>query len=824
MYRTSIAARARLGMLSHASVAAYVRDFRACAKAFEMYIADRLASARGVPFWIWEDVDPAIKDARGMSRADTGVDVTDGETCIVQCKLRTASLTYGDCGTFFGCALAESDGRAFSQWPSLLIARNSCSKLSPVLARYLRTRRWDMPVLLAEFHDYVTACLAETPVSPVRAPPTVLRDYQIEAVELFCASLERPGYIVLPTGTGKNVIIVHAAERILRDPATSVLVFVPRIVLMEQTERTFAERGIAVTCIGDSRAPRSGARVTVCVFASAHKVDPTEFTVVVIDEAHFVQKQDIRADLEETVADEPEETEPEARSAYAALRVALALPTARLFSATLDIPPGAPACTRTIPAMIAEGYLCNFSLHVHVFEPGATNASLARHIVDNYESMIVFAPTRALGSSFCARMNAHSPGCAKFIDCDTPRLERNATIEAFRTGRLLYIVNVMLMTVGVDVPIAKGVCFLHMPASRTHVIQVIGRALRPHPDKRMAVVVLPIVSDASDTGAKRARDFMRVLAHSNVSFARSLRRGGAGYVDIDVVREEAIGAEAVATESESAAALLGVEIFDSMGRAAHSWQQRYGESLRIRTETNGAPPPAAAHESLRTWEQNQRALRATMSAERAALLERLPGWRWQLHETHDWQHMYDLSLRYREEHNAPPPSSGTHVAIWRWEAIQRMRRDGLSAERIAIMQQLPLWQWCPNDARWTSMYHEALQYRSTNEAPPSPGGTYRRIALWEHKQRAMRDRLPPERKALIDRLPRWEWDPLETKWDTRYASSKAYRTEHRGVGPPSTAPHKAIYAWEYQQRRRYDALCTGRRAALDSLPGWNDAP
>ena len=46
---------------------------------------------------------------------------------------------------------------------------------------------------------------------------------------------------------------------------------------------------------------------------------------------------------------------------------------------------------------------------------------------------------------------------------------------------------------------------VHMPASRTHVIQVIGRALRPHPDKRMAVVVLPIVSDASETAAKRAR-------------------------------------------------------------------------------------------------------------------------------------------------------------------------------------------------------------------------------------------------------------------------------------------------------------------------------
>ena len=87
MYRASIAARARLGILTHGDIDSYVDDYHASAKAFEMFIADKLARARGVPFWTWEDLDPEIKDARGMSHADTGVDVTDGAACVVQCKL-----------------------------------------------------------------------------------------------------------------------------------------------------------------------------------------------------------------------------------------------------------------------------------------------------------------------------------------------------------------------------------------------------------------------------------------------------------------------------------------------------------------------------------------------------------------------------------------------------------------------------------------------------------------------------------------------------------------------------------------------------------------
>jgi hypothetical protein len=45
---------------------------RACAKLFEMYTANVLSDIHGTEFVLWEDLDPAIKEARCMSRADTG--------------------------------------------------------------------------------------------------------------------------------------------------------------------------------------------------------------------------------------------------------------------------------------------------------------------------------------------------------------------------------------------------------------------------------------------------------------------------------------------------------------------------------------------------------------------------------------------------------------------------------------------------------------------------------------------------------------------------------------------------------------------------------
>ena len=736
MYRASIATRAQLGLLTHGSIAAYVDDFHACAKVFEMFIADRLSRARGVPFWIWEDLDPETKDARCMSRHDTGVDVSDGVQCIVQCKLRHRSLTWRECATFFASAIAIRQDPAVIQWSEMLIARNACSTLSRDIA-FLRATRKDMPVLLSEFRAYVAACAAQHVPAAV-FPAVVLRDYQLEAIELCCAEAG-PAYVVLPTGTGKNLIIVHATQRTLRDPNARVLVLVPRIMLMEQMKQVFDEYGIVVDCVGDGRW-QTRARVTVCVYDSAHKVRAELYTRVFIDEAHCVLTPLVYTEHEETdafgTADEPGA---ERLHGYRSVRRALGLQTARLFSATLDIPANAPRCTRGLREMIEAGYISDFTMHVHVVDPLATDSDIARFLIEHYDTMIIFAPTRAVCAAFCATMNALAPNgvIAMFIDCETTRHERRTILEAFRSGRILFLVTVRVLTTGYDEPRTKGVCFLHTPASKTHIVQAIGRCLRVHPDKRMAVVVLPIV--ARENGADRARDFMRVIASTDTRFALAMHRGGAGYVDVT-----SAGVDGFA--EESAAATMREDILE-MRTVYGFWDAKLDALVAYHAEHQRMPPRSGPYKWLGMWVRTQRFHQDTMTAARRGRLESYEWWTWGSRKDPNdeaWRRTHAELARHVAEHIEIP---GT---LAQWAITQRQQRHTMSADRRARLESHDWWVWDMHDAAWRAQYDAYVRHFDEHGEAVS--------SLWIYTQRRKRRTMRADRVALLESLPYWTWD------------------------------------------------------------------
>ena len=721
MYRASIATRARAGTRSHGSIAAYVNDFQASNKAFEFFVADKLTRERGVPFRVWGDLDPEIKAERGLTRANTGIDVTDGVSCAVQCKLRSASLTWRECSTFFGSAQAAAasdneDANTVIQWPNMLLARNACSTLSRNFVDHLGARR-DMPVPVSEFRAYLEECDAVVPVAPVApvAPvdEEVLRDYQSEAIEL-CANgangANGPAYVVLPTGAGKNVIIVRAAEQILREQEATVLVLVPRIVLMEQLKRAFERRGISVDCVGDSLPRNLGARVTLCVFDSVHKVNVAGFTRILIDEAHMakgmlpamyaelVESESVESESVESAEPDSvesdsvdsvdlEESGESAESVEKVHRISakvLMSPKTCLFSATLDIPSSTPpsrVVTRSLRELIEAGYLEDYQIHVPVLDEDATDATLARHLYDNYDSMLVFTETRKRGLALCAALNrAGGPNgpngpygaVAKYIDCKTSREDRAAIIDEFTAGTLAFIVNVRVLSVGFDAPITKGVCFVSMPASKTHIIQVVGRCLRKHPDKRMASVVLPFVTGHDD--GSRACDFFRILAQNDTRLKRALARDGLGYVD-------------VWTPSGGAGPLLlRDEIADSVHRAARCKLDAMIDALRAHYEEHGALPKGR-NTPLGRWTAFQRANRDTMSAERRDALQALTFWTWRASETAEekWHRMCTRLAAHVETHGAMP-TTANDKRLYVWAYTQSLRRAQLSDGQISKLE------------------------------------------------------------------------------------------------------------------------------------------
>ena len=177
MYLAAIRESALDGISTHGTLRAYLRDFPACSKVFEMFVAERMATERGVPFWLWEDVPHEIKAARGLVRRDLGIDVTDGATTIVQCKLRARYITWRECATFFGCNLGYTDGAYKAVWRHLVLARNACSKLSPnFTAMAVNLGPFDAPIGMDEFVAFVAATLplgGAEPEQPGRASAVV---------------------------------------------------------------------------------------------------------------------------------------------------------------------------------------------------------------------------------------------------------------------------------------------------------------------------------------------------------------------------------------------------------------------------------------------------------------------------------------------------------------------------------------------------------------------------------------------------------------------------------------------------------------------------
>jgi predicted helicase len=257
-YARAIRARVGDGIASHGTLRAYIHDFRASFKLFEMVVAELMTRKHGRPFRLWEDIALEVKDERGLPHPDTGIDVTDATTTIVQCKLRTKTLTWHDCATFLACALGRTDGEdgedgttsAFCvPWQNIVVARNACSRVTRHYAFYASKLKFDTPISLDDVESELLMLAAvattETVANNARIEHMELRDFQLEAIDLCVRETARAAYIVLPTGCGKSLIMAHVAARV--DGRT--LILVPFISLLDQTSKVLSTIGIAATAV-----------------------------------------------------------------------------------------------------------------------------------------------------------------------------------------------------------------------------------------------------------------------------------------------------------------------------------------------------------------------------------------------------------------------------------------------------------------------------------------------------------------------------------------------------------------------------------------------
>jgi len=355
-----------------------------------------------------------------------------------------------------------------------------------------------------------------------------LRPHQERALEKLSRSVasgrKRP-MLQGPTGFGKTLLAAHIIRRAL-DKGNRVIFTVPALSLIEQTVAAFEAEGI--DCVGVMQADHwrtdSAQPVQVCSVQTLARRQKPDAALVFVDEGQLAFKA-----VHEWMADPAW-----AKVPFIGLS---ATPWTKGLGRHYDDLIVAP----TTRELIEQKYLAPFQ----AFAPSAPDLSGVRTVAGDFHEgelaeacntdvlvgdvistwqqrgdnrpTLVYGVDRAHAKHLQERF-LEAGIAAEYIDCDTPRDERERIFDRFRAGETRVICNVATLAVGIDLPMVSCVVDARPTKSEMRFVQTIGRGLRVSPGKDKLIVLdhagnhlrLGLVTDIHhgvlDNGKPKRRD------------------------------------------------------------------------------------------------------------------------------------------------------------------------------------------------------------------------------------------------------------------------------------------------------------------------------
>jgi DNA repair protein RadD len=328
------------------------------------------------------------------------------------------------------------------------------------------------------------------------------RDYQAHDLErirsAFAAGARRVCYAA-PTGSGKTILLVHAARRAVQ-LGFSVAIIVHRQELVDQTCEALTAEKVEYGIIAAGYPEDPNAWVQVCMAQTLsrrpERLKGVEFLIV--DETHHI----LAVTWALLVAAAPE--------AYV---LGVTATPERLDGKGLGAIFDTLIVGPTVKQLIAERWLSSFVMfaperqadlhHVRTIAGDYALGELANRMntdvvltdaITEYrkhldgQSALVFCVTiehsRATTRAFrAAGINA------VHLDGDTPAKERRDIIARLGGTKPLVVCNCGIVSEGLNVPVVGGVILLRPTKSPALYLQQIGRALRPAPGKQRTVIL-----------------------------------------------------------------------------------------------------------------------------------------------------------------------------------------------------------------------------------------------------------------------------------------------------------------------------------------------
>lgn len=343
-----------------------------------------------------------------------------------------------------------------------------------------------------------------------------LRDYQIgavnAAVKFFSTRNKKNGLIVLPTGSGKNLVIANIALR-LNAP---VLIFQPSKEILEQNYEKLCSYGLLMD-VGIFSASLNRKQVSTITFATIGSVKGCKdyfrrFRYVIIDECHYVNaeagmyKDFIEATGCKVLGLTATPYRLYSNRFYGSMLRFITRTNPRIFNEMLY-------CVQT-GTLLSRGYLAKMNYYqlnvvntdrLKVNSTGAdyTDASVRRHykeikfndtleniihrlLVAGRTSILVF--TRFIEEAeYVAKAIGAS---AAVVSSETSKADREEILRKFKTKEINVVANVGVLTTGFDFPELATVVLARPTMSLALYYQMVGRAIRPYEDKTSWIVDL----------------------------------------------------------------------------------------------------------------------------------------------------------------------------------------------------------------------------------------------------------------------------------------------------------------------------------------------
>lgn len=348
-----------------------------------------------------------------------------------------------------------------------------------------------------------------------------LRDYQQASsdasVKFFQEKSKKNGLLVLPTGSGKSIVIADIASRL----DSHVLVLQPSKEILAQNFAKLQSYGIIDCSIYSASFNRKEiSRITFATIGSimANKESFNHFKYIIVDEAHVTNP---KGGMYKEFFD----------SADRKILGLTATPY-RLCSSRNQY--GDPCCilkflTRTRPRIFSEviyqvdistllqrGYLSQMRYfdmtilppanikrnttgmdfdeddlrdHMRVVDLQTHLTNIVKrlqHPKDGVPRKGILVFTKFLEESeyLCSQI----PGC-EMVSGETPAKERDRILSDFKDGKIKVLTNCGVLTTGYDYPELDTIVIARPTMSLALYYQTVGRAIRPHPNKKCAWVV-----------------------------------------------------------------------------------------------------------------------------------------------------------------------------------------------------------------------------------------------------------------------------------------------------------------------------------------------